>query len=933
MCVRHALPLLLLVLAAPSGWAQKGVPAPVASEAARQSTPGCALGSARVFLDGGDVTAPLYNTGSLFWRSTGDYLYEVPSGSGLRAIFAAGLWVSGEVGGEVRFAGSTYGPWEFWPGPLDAGTPTTGDMTTQARCAQFDQFWKVRRSDIEQYAQGGSAFPLESWPVAQGAPFYVDANGNSLRDAAEPRLVIEVGDDGYSPTLGQGRQIDLAAGERPDIVGDQGIWWVMNDAGNAKVWSGDAPLGVEVQVLAYVFQQGTGGFGSPLPLASFYEYTVINRSTETIADARVSLYTDFDLGDYTDDYVASDPSRGLAIGYNADENDAVNLGGYGSSPPAVGVDFLSGAAGVHYFANGGGVIGDPAPPDDRGLVSARAQDNVWKDGVPMTVGGTGYNPGSDDRTRWAFSGDPVTFDYWTEEQPTPTGRASPTGDRRFIVNAEPVSLAPGESRRVDVAILTALGGRLPGTDNEQRTRLHNVSRLRDISDAVQDAYDAGGVIAIRDAEVTYSPLTPAPQTATTLVAPADGTDLSAESPAAVTFEWVAVAEADAYVLALSADADFTSTAAEFRTAGTSVTIGADDLPAGLGRTYWRVTAASAGGEGPPSPVRSFVYPVYLAEIVSFEVVANANGPVVPAEPAAAAYQDYPTPDAGNPSEAQQSNGTRWFVSVATLGTFEDFLEFALRDDNASRFFPDDYEARFTGTSTAYRGLQDNALVTIPFEIWNIGSGTPDDASDDYRMVPMIGDVDNDGTYNLSALDSPVSSANNDPETDWIFWYDPLDTSPGEAGYLAWEAGAATDPTAVGGEVLAYTTFVGWNLGTAPPYAAPHPEAGTVFRILTSNPLRATSADAGVPAAGLELSVHPNPVAATATVPFRLAAPARVRLAVVDVLGREVAVLADGPREGGEHRATFDAGRLAAGVYVIVLETPGARVTRTVTVVR
>ena len=41
----------------------------------------------------------------------------------------------------------------------------------------------------------------------------------------------------------------------------------------------------------------------------------------------------------------------------------------------------------------------------------------------------------------------------------------------------------------------------------------------------------------------------------------------------------------------------------------------------------------------------------------------------------------------------------------------------------------------------------------------------------------------------------------------------------------------------------------------------------------------------------------------------------MRLAVYDVLGREVAVLVDGQLEAGAHVASFEAGSLASGVYV------------------
>ncbi len=71
-------------------------------------------------------------------------------------------------------------------------------------------------------------------------------------------------------------------------------------------------------------------------------------------------------------------------------------------------------------------------------------------------------------------------------------------------------------------------------------------------------------------------------------------------------------------------------------------------------------------------------------------------------------------------------------------------------------------------------------------------------------------------------------------------------------------------------------------------------------------------------AGLSLSVFPNPFASSLTVAFVLAQPSEVRLAVYDVLGRTVGVLAEGWRPAGEHTARLPAGPLPAGVYVVRL---------------
>lgn len=65
--------------------------------------------------------------------------------------------------------------------------------------------------------------------------------------------------------------------------------------------------------------------------------------------------------------------------------------------------------------------------------------------------------------------------------------------------------------------------------------------------------------------------------------------------------------------------------------------------------------------------------------------------------------------------------------------------------------------------------------------------------------------------------------------------------------------------------------------------------------------------------GLEAS-YPNPFNPTTTIRFALPEPAQVRLAVFDVLGREVARLAKGTMEPGRHEITFDASDLPSGVY-------------------
>ncbi|WP_412070533.1 hypothetical protein [Rubrivirga sp. IMCC43871] len=885
-------PLLLLALLLPlAASAQKP-----AAPSADQGTPGdCAVGVAEAELDFAGVRARLYNIGGLFWRGQGSH-YEVPRGSGTIAIFTAGLWVGGLVDGDLRFAGSTYSPWEYWPGPLDADGETTPET-----CAAFDRIWTVAGVDLTAYeTTGATTQDLVEWPVGVGAPYFVDTDGDGVQGDDEPTVSLDLGDPGYGT-----KTLDLAAGERPVIFGRQTAWWVMNDAGGPHEWGGTEPLGIEVRVTAWV--RG-GEADTALYESSFYRYEIINRSESAIEDGYVSMYMDPDLGNFNDDYQGSDPERSLYYVYNGDTDDD-GEGGYGVPPPALGIDILSGASSSMFFIGGAGVTSDPGNASE----AYTFQQALWKDGTPLKTGGDGYNTNGP-VTQWMFNGDPPHF--WTEYNADGNGSQNTPSDRTGLISTAFPTLAPGERITVDLAILFARG----------RDQIDSVYELFEVSDQAQALYDDGALTG-RVAEP------PAPAGRPALLTPADGATVS--EPIA-TFSWTAVPGATEYRFEIAPTAAFDTLLVSRDVDTLAVEIGPEVFGYNdLTTRFWRVRAANLGAVGPASDYRQFQF--IRRAFSSFEVVANASGPIA-SHPGAAAFQGFPTPGAGSPvAGVQQTNGTRWLFATGNSGAFdgsyESFLPRVLRGDNPERAFPYDYEARFTSTSTAYQRFGDLSLVEVPFEIWNVGIGTPDDPSDDVRLIPAILDVDQDGTYNLSAADSPISSAVDDPVTDWIYWFEPLDMTPGDAGYKAWLTTADSAPEAHGPEVLARTAFVGWNLGSEPPYAAPYPEPGTVFRLISSDLLGVAAEDPAPSPAGLALAVGPNPARGAATVRYSVAGVGPVRVRVLDVLGREVAVLASGPRQPGAHTATMDASALAAGLYLVVLDADGSRLSRTITVAR
>lgn len=65
--------------------------------------------------------------------------------------------------------------------------------------------------------------------------------------------------------------------------------------------------------------------------------------------------------------------------------------------------------------------------------------------------------------------------------------------------------------------------------------------------------------------------------------------------------------------------------------------------------------------------------------------------------------------------------------------------------------------------------------------------------------------------------------------------------------------------------------------------------------------------------------YPNPFNPTTTIRYNMPKAGHVVLKVYDVLGREVAELANGFKEKGKHIVTFNASSLASGFYVYTIK--------------
>ncbi|MFZ4620900.1 MAG: T9SS type A sorting domain-containing protein [Bacteroidota bacterium] len=69
--------------------------------------------------------------------------------------------------------------------------------------------------------------------------------------------------------------------------------------------------------------------------------------------------------------------------------------------------------------------------------------------------------------------------------------------------------------------------------------------------------------------------------------------------------------------------------------------------------------------------------------------------------------------------------------------------------------------------------------------------------------------------------------------------------------------------------------------------------------------------------------YPNPFNPSTLISYTLANQSYVRLIVTDLLGREVAVLAEGTEASGKHVVSFSGASLPSGIYFYTLVTPGS----------
>ena len=386
----------------------------------------CRRGQGSAELNINNVRARINTSGNM-WYDGSTARYFVPKDGNSTAMYCAALWVGGtDANDQLRVAALRFGQDgdDFWPGPLTVDKNASVDKSV---CEKWDKHFTITKAEVEYFVAGiekdaaGNVISVDAsrateaiktWP-AHGdvsknqskflAPFY-DQNGNGVYEwemgdypyydlsgelcPAKIKANLPAGSV-YTPTptfesntsnpnYGTGGALEAKGGLLVDQVlkGDQTIWWVFNDKGNAHTESkSENPIGLEIRAQAFAFTMS-----DEINNMTFYSYEIINRSTFVLTNTYFSQWVDPDLGYAQDDYVGCDVERGLGYCYNGKATDGPGTGAYSGNPPAIGIDFFQGpymdpdgrdnpkvdtAALIHYY--GHEAIGPPVAACAKGI--------------------------------------------------------------------------------------------------------------------------------------------------------------------------------------------------------------------------------------------------------------------------------------------------------------------------------------------------------------------------------------------------------------------------------------------------------------------------------------------------------------------------------------------------------------------------------------
>lgn len=377
-------------------------------------------------------------------------------------IFTSNLWTSGQTTPGVVSSCATFN------NAYASGPNMLPEAYTNAEKDKWERVWIVSREEIDAHID---AFIVGD-PTYQTPEAILNWPGNGDIEKGQSEQLAHYKD------INENGVYDPLEGEYPLIKGDYCAFSIYNDrlADNLApcVFPGDR---TNIEVYEYVY-----GFDcvddKALNNTTFVYYEVTNLNDEDIFDMYIGNFFDFDIGSSFDDYIETDPLRGIIFGKNSTPGwpeQAYMILGSSTNP-----DETDNEAGIFTSPNGFG-YGNGVIDDERlGMTNAMSDveilgfafpesyynliRSISPEGLHLKYADTGIDsdfihPGDSDDLFYSTGGvDPGG--PWSEETD-----GLPSGDRRAMGSSGPFTLFEGKEIYFDMAVVIGVEDGDTGTSS------------------------------------------------------------------------------------------------------------------------------------------------------------------------------------------------------------------------------------------------------------------------------------------------------------------------------------------------------------------------------------------------------------------------------------------------------------------------------------
>ncbi|MEW6196647.1 MAG: T9SS type A sorting domain-containing protein [Bacteroidota bacterium] len=303
----------------------------------------------------------------------------------------------------------------------------------------------------------------------------------------------------------------------------------------------------------------------------------------------------------------------------------------------------------------------------------------------------------------------------------------------------------------------------------------------------------------------------------------------------------------------------------------------------------------------------------------------------------------------DPNWEGSGNRDRYYISTQHSITGFNYFDYMMMYNLSFH----DFEIRFTNQESfaILKSFSNNYyIIKVPFELWDIGFNSPNDLTDDVRMIPLFKGTDQYSGSWWASIDGELSKT-----TFSLEWLDPEDrTLPtisydnfenvckilgGDGNYYDFNFDSSINGLYAANKATYgyYGSINNFRIGDLDNDNLP-PPSGTTVRINSTKPLSpsdtfifSTYADVKeeeMPNSFVLHQNYPNPFNPSTTISYKLQASSYVTLKVYDILGREVATLVDEFKQAGIYNSEFSISQtngrqvlnsqLSSGVYFYTL---------------